>query len=331
MLVVLWHLRALPGMSSGNIHGMIFIPTLMPLFFFIAGLFLPVGKSFGQIVAERINRQIIPWLVFTILAGIICEVILKLSPSALTSYLHWSKWLFRWPNTPLYFLRALTLGIIFAWCLAVICRTRPQRIAVLILLSALSYATFATADLRSMHNIFCMRFISNISLAEATAMTMYIWLGHMVATEAGTADLRISRPRAAIIFILASAALLALGHPVMQWHTVSPGSPWLHVTASVLCGIVAIWALACLLQGFRPLVFIGRYSLVILVTHYAMMYMFMQAFGWQRVQTAWLVLVLLPIVCAAFVKYMPWAVGKKDLFEWRDGRLRLIRRKNHTK
>ena len=326
ILVVLQHGWVLPDSTATRIY----LSMNMPLFFFVSGMFLPSRKSFGEMIVGGINRLLIPWVVFALVAGLLIDVLLKGSAEPRPVY-----WLFTGPNVPLYFLRALFMATVVAWLAARACRTLAWQMAALAVFALLSWGAFGLSPV--LHGLVgSLRTVAlDSGLAEAAAMLVFLWLGHVLSEQVGAARLELS-PRVAIpVFAAAAAAAWLVAPPRMRWHYVEAHGDWAPIMAGALCGIAAVWAAACVLVSVRPLAAAGRNSLGVLVTHYIILIALTTALGLTRRQAIVWVLAAVPAAVWACVRLLPWACARKPLLEWRDGRVhaaaRLVERFNRMK
>ena len=334
ILVVLQHADLLPGATDG-----LFVRSCksfhMPVFFFVAGLFLPVGKSLPHVLVDRFNRLLLPWLVFAVIGGVALDVCINHHVHGLAQKRAVIGWLVTAPNVPLYFLRALFAGTVAAWMLARVFRTPAQRFCVLPVLCALSWAAMKLSPQAESLSFYPKAAVDLLALREAAGMLMYLWEGVLVASLCAVPRMKVGRRQGAALFAVAVAAMVLLDPPVMRWHYMQTGGRWLHVTAAAECGIVAIWALSCALSGFRLLRLAGECSLAILVTHYVVLHGINGYFHLGKEMSGIVTLVLLaPVVCATR-RWLPWACAVVPLAEWREGSLRpsgwLVARINRIK
>lgn len=321
ILVVLQHADLLPGATDG-----LFVRACksfhMPMFFFVAGLFVPLGKSLPHVLVDRFSRLLVPWLVFAVAGGLVVDVCVRHNIHHLMQKRAVIDWFVTGPNVPLYFLRALFMSVVAAWMLARVLRTTEQRVCVLPVLCALSWAAMRVSPQVDGLSYYPKAAVDLFALRETAGMLMYLWEGMLVASLCTASRLNVGRMQGAVVFVVAVAALALLDPPVMRWHYMQTKGAWLHVTAAAECGIVAVWGLSCVLSGFRLLRLAGECSLAILVTHYVVLHGIAGYCHIEKETAGIVTLVLLaPVVCATR-RWLPWACGLVPLAEWREGRMR---------
>lgn len=322
IIVVLQHSDLLPGEVDGlftrackSFH--------MPMFFFVTGLFLPVGRKLPDMLTDRFNRLLLPWLVFAIVGGIIIDVCVRHNFVRLADVHAYAGWLVYGPNVPLYFLRALFISTVLAWLVARVCPTLVQRIGVMMILCALSWAAMMLSPRIGNMSYLPKMALDMVTVREVCGMLMYMWGGVLVTSMSALGRMKVSRRAGLAIFVAAVIVIALVDPPVMRWHYMEAQGPWLPITAAAVCGIAAIWGLSCLLDGFLPLRLAGEYSLVILVTHYIILYAMVYGFNLDKHMAGAITIVLLPAAVYAVRRWLPWACAARPLFSWRDGRLHI--------
>lgn len=292
ILVVMQHCFWLPDADT-HVLTRVYLCMNMPMFFFVSGLFLPVGRSFGNVVRHSAGRLLVPWLVFALVSGVTVSAFMD-SPPVSVGELH--RWLFIGPNTPLYFLRALFFAIILARCAAWLPDCVAWQTVVLAVFAAVSWVVVSFGAPWPLRNL---------GIHEAASMVMYMWLGHMCAVW--MKDLRPSRIVALGVFVVSLAAACLLNPGRMRWHYQETGESWATVTVCAILGIAAIWALACMLRDFRPLAALGRRTMQVLVLHFYLLLVFVAWLGWGREMAGLLMLVALPpaiYFCECFLSFV---------------------------
>lgn len=266
IIVVMQHARLLPDADGGALIR-ICKSFHMPMFFFVTGLFLPMRRTLRDMLADRFNRLLVPWLVFALAGGLIIDVCIWQNYDHLMHERAIMHWFVRGPNVPLYFLRALFVSTVAAWMLARVFRTTAQKCSLLPVLCVLSWSSLRLSPQIEALSYFPRLAFDFPALREAAGMLMYMWLGHIVASTCTVRRMEVGRWQGLIVFGVATAALIMIDPPEISWHYMESEGSWLPITAAALCGIAAIWGLSCALNGFPPLKVVGACSLAILVTH----------------------------------------------------------------
>lgn len=297
ILVMLQHCFLLPDADS-CVLTRVYLSMNMPMFFFVSGLFLPVGRSFGRVVGHSAQRLLLPWLVFALLSGAVVDAF---SGDFDLTFERFGNWLIIWSNTPLYFLRALFMAMLMAWTAARVCRTAALQAVALVVFSAASWAVVT----------FDPRFGYYVGWREAVSMLMYMWLGHMLVCALGRERLLNMKPAVAAVLVVVSLAAACLLNPGrMRWHYQQTSESWGIITLSALLGIAAIWGLAVLLRRLRPLSLLGRYTMQVLSIHYFFLVLIMRTFDVSRQQAFLPMLLLLVPMIYCVQRWTPVLFGE---------------------
>ncbi|MDE6270318.1 MAG: acyltransferase [Muribaculaceae bacterium] len=296
ILVVVKHCQLWPDPDT-SVLARVWSCMAMPMFFFVTGLFLPIKRPLKQVLVNNTRHLLLPWVVFSIGAGV---TLMLIEGKTLHGVWDIHYWLFVWPNAPLYFLRALFMAIAVAWIAAKLCRTLVAQAGMMLVFMAVSWAIVT----------FDPRWAVFYSWREAASMIMYMWAGHMIASFSEVERLTLPRRVAFDVMFLALAVACLINPARMRWHFQETQNSWFVLTACAILGVIAIWALACVLKGVRPLAHVGRVSMSILVTHYWLLIVFVTLLACSRPVAAVPTLALLPMAVWVCERYLPFLVGK---------------------
>lgn len=302
ILVVLNHGRLLPDFHD-HLWMRIYTTPRMPMFFFIAGMFLPVRKTAENplYIIRHIGRHLVlPWLAFSIAGLFVLLAVCGVKPS------YWPATLIFDANVPLWFLRTLGFAMFIEIWPAIFCKTRLQRMAVFILLAILSLAAFPISD--HIHTLSWTKWlvVNTLAASEVCALAVYMWAGYILVCELVASKLTLSRKTAAIVFVASSAAMLLLNAGAISYRFVEyEGSP-IAIWLTSWTGIATFWSAACMLRGCKPLALIGSCSLIILCVHYLPLILADRLWNIPRTEVSWISLVVSAISVIAVVKYRQW-------------------------
>lgn len=311
LLVVMQHLDIVPNAHESRLAA-VYLCFNMPMFFFVSGMFLPVGRTTGSMLRHSARRLLVPWLFFAVAGGLIVDVLVNGNYYVLGSPRRIFHWFAYGPNVPLYFLRALFLSTVGCFFAARAAAGLRRQLVVLALLVALSAVAFRVAPHVASLPGPVKGMVRLLALPEAMAMSMYLWLGHMAASNTNMRDARAGRLAGACIMAAALGAALLTGWNAMRWHTVWHLGSWGGITACAVCGIAAVWGAALMLRGCRPLALAGRYSLAIMCSHYVLIYTLTGLLAVEERNSVWpLVLLLFAPLAWACVRFLPWALGMR--------------------
>lgn len=308
LLVVIQHGHFLPEPDYLCVR--VWLSANMPLFFFISGLFLPCKRPAAGVARGWTRSLLVPCLFFSALGMLLISVMaggnlhIADSPGILFDEL------FLRNNVPLWFLRALIIALAISWTLAKAFGGKWQKMAVLCLLMILSWYTKAHEEYLRQLPEWPHRIIAGSNVAEAIVLLPFMWVGHMLAEIRPPASCAIGRKWAAALLAVSVAAAIAIDTPFYHWHELYGWVSWSTVMGSAVCGIAIIYSAAILLQGCSPLAALGRCSLIVLCTHYIVIFVCINAFGATRPVGAIVALALIPAIVPACLRWLPWACAR---------------------
>ena len=299
----------------------------MPLYFFLSGLFFKTYGGFGAFATRKTCQLVVPTLVFGLLGGWALDCIpwTQWSYGNITNPARYGVYLATLRNDPLWFLRALFVGSLMAYGLRRL--TGEGRRADLVGLAVTVVAgtgvyLFCVNILPGLPEL-AVKTVYRSGVFNALAMLQFLWLG-MIAGKSGLLGMR-RNARTCAVAALAGAAGLAVCLYVpggdVSWCMLEFPAPWAQTLVCVAGMTMLVWAVAFLLQWLPLVSYFGRYSIVVLVTHYPLVNIIKDAFGLSPVWAVAASFAAMPAVIYACVHWMPWACAQKQLAEWRDGRL----------
>lgn len=305
LLVVLHHVRIIP-IDNPGMSTLLWKCLSMPLFFFVAGLTFSSKRSFSDTFVRGFRRLIVPAIFWSLLAGF-CISIISDEASALTIFSPYV-WLLKWPNVPLYFLRAMFTSILIMWLLTRTARTWLSQWIVGAALLGLSAVAFIFSPHFGELPMWLRPMLHLTNLLESAGLLVFFWAGYMLAAWRHPSKLAIGRLPAVAVLLLCLAAAYLIGLPQVRWHEVQLQGPLWLVWPCAALGITAIWAAANLLRGVRIASLLGRESMAVLLTHYFVMLAAMEIFDAGRLQVAPIVLLTIPL-CILLCRRLPALSG----------------------
>lgn len=308
------------GLLDGIPDNMRFWDTWMtgclPLYFLLSGLFFSRYSSFWYFFRHKLWLLVVPILVFGALGGLLIQTVpwTQWSLGNITRPSQWVAYLTSYTNIPLWFLRALFVGSLMMYGLHMLAERGARGIVVAAAISvAVSALTIAYAvhclpsESEAVH-----KFVYRSGVFNAAAMLPYLFIGHL-AVRLGVLKLDSRKRRVARMAVLL-ALCSGVGCAVIDPGTVS----WCFlvfdtsVFSIIMCPVLTIlfvWAVAFLLQRLPYVSYMGRYSIVVLVTHYPMLRM-LENSGLGVGLSALVTLAVMPCVIWLCVRYIPWACAQ---------------------
>ncbi len=311
LLVMWWHIKELysnRGFTDRSYFLYMATYFRMPLYFFLSGLFFKQYESYIGFLVRKTNKLLIPFLTFAVL-GIAFTLIW---PEKLPARRTWEDF---YPFLPIWFL----------WCL--------------FFMNNLFYMfrKFANGNKTLLYTSVCLlgvmgyyageNYIEVLHLRSAlTAMPFFV-AGYAVRNHTNLLY-RKAKKLDWLLLIIAAALLYGLtrmhGKAGIFYVNNEYSVPVWALYAGGFIGIYGILTLSRLLKRLPIVSYLGRYSIVVLITHYPIVYLFPK--DWNRLlfrgfggwcafeEFVLLACIEVPIV-ALCVKYLPWVFAQKDVIK----------------
>ncbi len=310
LLVVLDHISDYRYFSDGNYPmNDIFEQTRMPLYFILSGLFFKDYQGgIKEFLLRKTNRILVPYLFFMALYRVLGKVLWHFAGIGIGEV--WA---------PLWFLLSLFwMNVIFATLYYMVKRHVSSGLTSEVTIGA-SVLGIGIAGY----------FAGNLPLNIGTAMTSlpFLWMGYLLNRRLSFFQLSIRWQWA----LLAGIGLLAVlrftyrGENYFYLNTYS--SPLLFVYLAGLLGTLGILLLSRAIRWMPVVSYIGRYSIIVLCTHMAIVKVVIRLLPACKDESAWsgntmqsLIVLALTIAgcmfCCWFLSnYLPWFTAQKDLIK----------------
>lgn len=289
----------------------------MPLYFFLSGLFFKTYEGFGGFFKRKVNKLLIPFLFWHVL--FVCSVPFVSRTETFGMHLFWD---FILPqgdphNTALWFLNCLFfLNMLFYGAVKLSSLISQNKRTQSLVLAAF-------AILCGTLGFWCSRQNIHLYLKFETLLTAfpYFYCGYLAGRhkEYLLPNPKIDRwlPLLALAF-LAVPYLLATGEALFRYNSYPVNAITLYIGG--IMGLLGILSLAKMIKSLPVVSYLGRYSIMILVTHLPFVWylsFFLMRFGW-----AWWVISLVSTVIVSlsylliipvFKRFLPRVTAQKDV------------------
>ncbi len=311
MLVMWWHIKELYS-NRGFTDRSILLYTAnyfrMPLYFLLSGIFFKTYSGYLEFLVRKVNRLLIPFLVFAVLGVAYCLLFPKKLPALRT-------WESFYPYVTIWFLLCLFLmNNLFYLIRRLAEGNRIVLYLCVCLLGIMGYVA-GREPFEALHLYTCL-----------TAMPFFA-LGYALRSETSYLTYRARRWE----WLTAIAAFVALylytlkngKNGIYYVHNEYDVSIWVLYIGGFL-GIYGVLTISRLLKKVPVVSYLGRYSIVVLITHYPIIYLFPKQ--WNRIlfwgfggwcafeEFLLLVCVEVPII-AICTHYLPWFFAQKDVIK----------------
>jgi fucose 4-O-acetylase-like acetyltransferase len=308
-LVVLDHIAGNGYFDGGNYPmNDIFEQTRMPLYFILSGLFFKdYAGGIREFLLRKANRILIPYLFFMALYRVSAKAVWLLTGIGIGDV--WA---------PLWFLLCLFwMNMVFATLYYIVKRLIPDGIKSEIILGlivlGIGIAGYLAGDLP-------------LNIGTALTSLPFLWMGFLLNRRLHFLQLGITRWWS----LLTAIVLLAMLHFTYAgdnfFYLNIYNAPLFLIYLSGLLGTLGVLLLSRGIRWLPVISYIGRYSIIVLCTHMAVVKAVIAALcllpiGWDDADIVpSLVVLTLTIVCSVLCcwllsRYLPWFTAQKDLIK----------------
>lgn len=327
LFVVLFHFCQIYGMYSNpsplaktlvNINNIIGV-FRMPLYFFLSGCFFKSYDGFGNFLKKKINKLLIPFVFFYIVASFIIPnafayLGIKFEHSLPLSRI-FIAWLFDfYPSSPIWFLLCLfEIGIIFYGVYSLSKKFHHEYIALVLFSIGIGIIGISFG---------LLEITLPAQLGTALTNIPYYMAGYLLFRKT-----RLFSPnkfdKYSYIFILFAFAIDAAILPQINvFSNRFVGFSWLTMYPCGLMGVLGIILLAKKLKYLPIISYFGRYSIIILTTHITLLFSFAIIVDKMPLSSYWHLLINITLTILSFFivipfarKYLSYVTAQKDLIK----------------
>jgi fucose 4-O-acetylase-like acetyltransferase len=309
LLVMWWHIKELysnRGFTDRNY--LLYMGTYfrMPLYFFLSGLFFKTYSGYMDFLTRKTNKLLVPYLIFAFLGVAFSLLWQDRLPARRT-------WEDLYPFLPIWFLWCLfVMNSLFYAVRATARGYEPLVIAIVGIMGVAGYCS-GESEVKLLH----MR-------TAFTAMPFFV-AGYAVRNHTNFLT------RSARQWELIPAAVAATMLYILTRHNGKAGIFYISNTYEVplwalygggVLGIYAILTVASIIKRLPMVSHLGRYSIVVLITHYPILYLMPKSWsrllfkgfgGWCALEELVLLACIEIPIIALCTHYLPWFFAQKDL------------------
>ncbi|MCD8281730.1 MAG: acyltransferase [Prevotella sp.] len=313
LLVMWWHVKELYSNRGFTDRSYVLYTAnyfRMPLYFFLSGLFFKTYGGYVDFLIRKTNKLFVPFIVFAVLA----VAYTLIWPDKLPALRTWQSF---YPFVTIWFLWCLFLmNNLFYLVLHLSENNLPTLYVSIVLLGLFGF--WSGRD-----------YIEALHLRTALTALPYFVLGYAVRRHTAFLSARgkwWEWLTGAASFVILYYMTLRFGKAgIFYVHNEYHIPVWALYGGGIL-GIYGILVISRLLRRVPVVSYLGRYSIVVLITHYPLIYLFPK--HWSRIlfwgfggwcaaeELLLLVCVEVPII-ALCTHYLPWLFAQKDLIPLR--------------
>lgn len=317
ILVVMNHSGVMRYVDFGSNFFWMMLSGRMPLYFFLSGMFFKNYGSFSDFFWRKFRMLVVPILVFAPLGAIIIMSVpwQPWSYDGLTRFSMWVGHVTRFTNGPLWFLRALFVASLLMYGLYNVAERGVVGVLSVIVISVVISGISVCLSINCLPSMDVVnkKIFLRCGLFHAMALFPYFLAGFF-AVRLGVLKLNRSNLKVtvsvAIVFLIsfvAGSVLIDAAH--IGWARLVFFTPTYSIAVSPWVAIIFVWSASFLVQRVPFVSYVGRYSIIVLVTHYPLV-MSLSAFGLNPWLILLIVLSILPFVIRLCVRYIPWACAQ---------------------
>ncbi len=315
LLVVWWHIKELYS-NRGFTDRSYLLYTAnyfrMPLYFFLSGIFFKTYGGYIDFLIRKTNKLFIPFFVFALTALAYTLLWPEKLPAART-------WQSHYPFVPIWFL----------WCLFLM---NNLFYLVMKLSGGSKFALYAGICAIGVIGFYSGKnCIDILHLRTVLTAMPYFVAGYALRNHTNFLHRKAKRAEA----LPAAAAFILLY--LLTCYEGKAGIYYVHNEYKVpiwalygggLIGIYGILTISRLLKRVPIVSYLGRYSIVVLITHYPLIYLVPKQWnrilfwgfgGWCAMEEFLLIVCIEVPVVALCTHYLPWIFAQKDLIKTKRG------------
>ncbi len=322
VLVVWWHIKELysnRGFTDRSLYLYMANYFRMPLYFLLSGLFFKTYSGYWDFLLRKFNKLFVPFAVFALLGVAYCLLL----PHKLPAQRTWESF---YPFVVVWFLWCLFVMNNLFYLLVRLCR--GDHLVLYISVALIGIIGYYSGD-----NV-----IGILHLQSALTALPFFVIGFALRQHTNWLYYK------ARWWEWLTAAVALVGGYLLVLHLGKGGIYYVHNRYEIpiwalygggLLGIYALLTVARLLKHVPIISYLGRYSIIVLITHYPLVYLVPKQ--WNRIlfeghgairgeggfegycAAMELVLLLLAEVPIIWLckKYLPWIFAQKDLVKFK--------------
>lgn len=325
ILVVFTHIMSQAEVKSFPASEMLKI-FRMPLYFVLSGLFFKPYENFNGFLKRKINKLLIPFLFFYYLITVgLTHFMFFLNPSSVEPEgVGWGSllgWLYKdkWPNNPIWFLWSLFLTNILFYFLFYICGKvssfdKKRHILVLGIISfILGYIGYSLGK----HSFNLPAYIDT-----TLSVVPFFYCGYVLKQYTNILyPSKYDKYLLMVIIFFYGLTYMLCGN-IDYRQNAFYGLPWINVFLCGILGTIATIFLAKLLRSITPISYIGRYSIMVLTTHFPIMRLILIVLGGFHLPitlnimvTTIVTLGLYSLIIPFMKRFLPYVTAQKDVIK----------------
>lgn len=314
-LVVVYHC-GIVFKDTYKIYNDCLMMFILPLYFFISGLFFNEKEDFKSFLQKKINNLLFPYLFFSSFILIVNFFIQKYPVGSIGKYLFFC---FLEPyNYPLWFLRSLFIVHILYYFLCISIKNINYRILVCFLLSIITW--LLAPYLKNHINIFSTIILLHLNILSSIFVLPFISIADWCRNK-GLLSFNIPLKLKICGFFFSLILLLNFSTPNLNLLNAQFSDNLFFFYISSISGIFCVLFFSSFFNKIPLFSYIGRYSLIVLGVH-AILIMILR-YLLPNLQSSVLAIIILgsaPVYIFFFKTFFPYFTAQKPLCQYINGK-----------
>ncbi len=323
VLVVLEHCKL--SFPQGSLIWSMFEHMRMPLYFFLSGLFFKEYTGFKDYFIRKSNKLLVPYIFFSLIYFLPDILLINFKhASKLLTPAYFNDLLFMPLNSPLWFLRCLFFTGCIYFVLHLVLKKFNLLLQIGIVLS-LSFCAMNVYDyyLPEINKDKVFQFFAISKLFPALVALPFFWAGNLVYPYMKDFHKSKKYVFVGLIITVALAALFCKG--AVDFNNMVFTNNFFFFYLGAISGIAAVWCLSFIMKKLIIISIFGRYSLIILGTHWATMNSLLKNGVTDVYVLCAITLGVMPVMIWFFRKYFPFCCAQKNFFELKGGKVLFLK------
>ena len=284
----------------------------MPLYFFLSGLFFKKYSGFTEFLVHKVNKVLIPYFFFSWIPYCALSFLFT---SNFTNPLFWLFAPIMTYNGVLWFLKSLFIAHLFFYLFVHLTQKTSEALKVVILF------------IITLVNVIVVSYAKNFAFMEGYYFITYSFFSAVMSLPFMYVANIIMRhhllnkemtKRQEILLIISSLAIALVSAQHSVWFNIASfGDHFIFMYISALSSIFALLIICRWLTKLPYVSYVGRYSLIVLGTHFAYLTIIRHYVNWPPYIEFVIILILMPPSIWLFKKFFPYFTAQKELIKYK--------------
>jgi len=308
--IVLYH-NSIPLFKTNGIDNKV-SSIIVPLFFFLSGMFYKDYGGFRQLLIKKTNNLLIPYVFF----AYIPYCLLTLLFQERHGWFYYFSLLIEPHNYSLWFLRTLFMTYVFYYVFCKLTKKSNAIVKVVFLISVTILFYFISQILHEYKDEIKNSIKIYVHLCNICTAVMMLPIFYLASNlrNSGLLDKKLKNNWLLLIVVVTIVICVVTTQSNIDYRSASYGN-YILLYVSAISGIVCALCICYKIKRLPYLSYVGRYSLIVLGTHYPYIKTLRALTSLPYWAIALIVLALMPPTIWLFKTLFPHFTGQKELIK----------------